>query len=588
MKLRVALSAVVIALASCGGTGAARGPPAVVDEWLLPVGLDADPDTIYQENRHLFDYDAEAPLDLEQAGIRRIDGVTVVDLSYASPKGGRVPATLFVPDGSGAFAGLVLMHGLPSDRSAMSQPATAFARLGAVVITIDAPFARPHNAGREALLLTENDRDEQIQLIVDLRRAVDVLISRTDVDPDRLAYVGVSYGGAMGGLLAGVEDRLAAYALQLGDGGLVTHLTGPEDQGDYLYTGLSEEARQAWLEAMWPIEPIHYVSHAAPAALLFQNGATDELVPPADALRYQAAGSEPKTTLWYDEGHGISPAAVNDALAWLQDVGGLNQLQATTPALSIDRALLIWLVLTIGSLGYLSWALWEDQTTQWGSIGVWLLVVVFFGPLGLLAYVNLYRRPTRAADGAEAAMSASKRALGSTMWSAAGNLVGVFVIALSNSYEPALVVLLPLGTGLLVYWLSRFPRREGSRWTTHAQPLTVQIVSTNTILIGAYVLLPSALDRFDLWYPFGEPIRAIWAVLVLGSAAAVLTGYPAHRWMVSRGLIRWGPATGDVESQTRRLSRLQSLGLMLASFAILVAIVQVAMALAATGQTPSL
>ena len=35
----------------------------------------------------------------------------------------------------------------------------------------------------------------------------------------------------MGGLLAGVEDRLRAYVLQVGDGGLVTHMTGPEDTG---------------------------------------------------------------------------------------------------------------------------------------------------------------------------------------------------------------------------------------------------------------------------------------------------------------------------------------------------------------------
>jgi cephalosporin-C deacetylase-like acetyl esterase len=54
----------------------------------------------------------------------------------------------------------------------------------------------------------ERDRREQIQLIVDLRRAVDLLVARDDVDPDRIGYLGVSYGGAMGGLLAGVEDRV--------------------------------------------------------------------------------------------------------------------------------------------------------------------------------------------------------------------------------------------------------------------------------------------------------------------------------------------------------------------------------------------
>ena len=36
---------------------------------------------------------------------------------------------------------------------------------------------------------------------------------------------------------------------------------------------------------MWPIEPVHYVGCAAPAAILFQNGTQDGLVSPADALR---------------------------------------------------------------------------------------------------------------------------------------------------------------------------------------------------------------------------------------------------------------------------------------------------------------
>ena len=54
-------------------------------------------------------------------------------------------------------------------------------------------------------------------MIIDLRRAVDLLASRSDVDPERIAYLGVSYGGMMGGLLASIEDRLQAYVLIVGD-----------------------------------------------------------------------------------------------------------------------------------------------------------------------------------------------------------------------------------------------------------------------------------------------------------------------------------------------------------------------------------
>ena len=52
----------------------------------------------------------------------------------------------------------------------------------------------------------------------------------------------------MGGLLAGVENRLKAYVLQVRDGGLVTHLTGPEDRVAWL--ARPEVERQQWVEWM--------------------------------------------------------------------------------------------------------------------------------------------------------------------------------------------------------------------------------------------------------------------------------------------------------------------------------------------------
>lgn len=323
LKFSVVVLAVTGAVAGCSEEGALEAPPRVVDEWSPPAGAEVDSAKVYRENRHLFDYDTNVPLDVEHVGSWPSGDATAHDLTYASPGGGRVPATLFVPDGPGPFPALVVMHGLPSNRGEMADQATLYAERGAVVITIDAPFARPENTGRRPIALIDRDREEQIQLVIDLRRAIDILMTRSDIDTERMAYLGVSYGASMGGLLAGVEDRLKAYVLQVGDGGLVTHLTGPEDQDGDL-SRLPGRRSEQWLEAMWPIEPVHYVAHAAPAALLFQNGTLDDLVLPADGLRFQQAGSEPKTMLWYDTGHGTSPAAFDHAMAFLHDHIGLG------------------------------------------------------------------------------------------------------------------------------------------------------------------------------------------------------------------------------------------------------------------------
>jgi len=263
----------------------------------------------------LFDYDTDSDLDVQENGVDAFDGYSRIDLTYASPAGGRVPAYLFEPEGEGPHAGIVLMHGMPGDRTNGASIADRYVNAGALVLAISAPWARPHGPRADILRMTPEDRDEQIQLIQDLRRGVDLLQSFPWVDPERIGYVGGSYGGAMGGLLAGVEPRIKAYVLMVGDGGIVAHFTGPDDP-EGPPSGLEEAQWQAWLAAMEPIEPIHFVAHAR-SPLLFQNGKVDQLVPAADAKVYQDAACEPKTIKWYEGGHSITGEMLSDQHAWL-------------------------------------------------------------------------------------------------------------------------------------------------------------------------------------------------------------------------------------------------------------------------------
>ena len=269
------------------------------------------------EGGGMFGYDADAPLSVQTVDSWPHGNLRVSQISYASPRGGRVPALIVAPRGDGPFAGLIVQHGLPGEKFQMLQIAEDFARTGAVVIAIDAPWSR-----REELPdFTERDRADQIQLMVDLRRTVDLLHNRDDVDDRRIAYFGVSYGGAMGGLLAGIEDRLAAFVLDVGDGGLVSHFTGAEDAGGPL-SQLSPARRKRWLNAMRPIEPIEWIGRAD-APILFQSARNDELVPPADARKYQRAAREPKNVRWYDSGHMLPPEAACDAARWLEETIGV-------------------------------------------------------------------------------------------------------------------------------------------------------------------------------------------------------------------------------------------------------------------------
>ena len=328
MKPTIAFVALIIS--ACAGPDA---DPIIGVDSLPPVGFDscavARPDfggPATQAELGLFAYDVNAPLNLQKAVEETIGGVEVNGISYDSPAGGLVTGILVDPvNRSGLRPGIIFMHGMPGSArdNWLIAEAKALAQHGAVVIAIDAPFAR--RTFGAPVRMTKQDREEQIQLMKDLRRAVDVLRAQPNVDDDRIAYVGVSYGGAMGALFAAIEPRIKAAALVVGDGGLVTHSTNSPEALAFMGS-LSCATRVAWFREMVPIEPIRFIGLATPTALLLQNGQTDNLVIAADAQTLHNSASQPKTLLWYNAGHGLNQQAVVDRHNWLVGQIGLDPL----------------------------------------------------------------------------------------------------------------------------------------------------------------------------------------------------------------------------------------------------------------------
>ena len=316
--MRPTLAVLVLVASACAASSSEplAGPPAGADSCAVArpeFGVAA------AAEREIFGYDSDAPLGLQETVESTSDGVQVSAISFGSPGGGRVTGLLFDPvTRSSLRPGIVLMHGMPGTARQMAGYGQLLARYGAVVIAIDAPFAR--RAGAPVRFIAE-DRAEQVQLMTDLQRAVDVLRARPNVDDARLAYVGVSYGGAMGALFAGIERRLATTVLSVPDGGLVSHFTGPEDQA-YM-EGLTCAVRAGWFRAMTPVEPIRFVAHAA-SPLLVQSGRQDNLVPPADAEALHGAVPSSATIRWYDAGHGLNQQAAWDRHDWLHERVGLD------------------------------------------------------------------------------------------------------------------------------------------------------------------------------------------------------------------------------------------------------------------------
>src|SRR5947209_4733508 len=245
--------------------------------------------------------------------------VPVVDLSYASPLGGRVPAYLILPPGpSGAVKhpAVLFLHPGQGSRATFVDEAVELARdRGFVSLTISAPFLRPENKGQRAgnPWNPEVSRKEQIQNVVDVRRGFDLLAARPEVDPKRLAYVGHSLGATVGGTLAGVEKRPIAYVLMAGYSSFTSATTNGHDQGAIAFQELlTPEQRKAYVDALAPLDAVHYLGRSRPAKLLFQFARNDEFITPLDAATSLAATPDPKDVKWYDTDHSFNEQARRD------------------------------------------------------------------------------------------------------------------------------------------------------------------------------------------------------------------------------------------------------------------------------------
>jgi dienelactone hydrolase len=278
-----------------------------------------------QSDLDLFAYDVNAPLNLQTTVDSTKNGVEVSTISFTSPDGGSVPGSLVVPVGrSGLRPGIVLLHPSGLTSKTMVNYATLLAQNGAVAIAIDAPYGR--RGGTSVPLFTEQDRREQIQLMKDLQRAVDVLRARPDVDPARIGFEGYSYGGILGAQFVGIERRLKAAVLAAAHGGNVTGMTTTGGLS-YLATQLSCGTRNAWFRAMVPIEPIRFIANAAPTELLFQMGRLDNAVLIADAQALADAASSPKDVRIYEAGHGLNQQALNERHDWWHAKLGIDARQ---------------------------------------------------------------------------------------------------------------------------------------------------------------------------------------------------------------------------------------------------------------------
>lgn len=273
--------------------------------------------------RQLLAYDQKAPLDIQEIATLDRQGVKVHDLTFASPKGGRVTAYLVVPTTKGRHAGIVYGHWGNGNRTEFLPEAIMLARSGAVSVLIDYPWERTAPWWRDLPSLSEPEKRNEVylQAIIDLRRALDLLLARSDVDPKRIAYVGHSYGAQWGAILAALDQRMKTAVLMAGVPSAASlWLESKGDAGLVAYRqSLPPGQLEKFVAVYSQLDAIKFVPQAAPVSLLFQFARQERVMTEDHMRQYAEAASPPKQVKWYDAGHELQDfQTMIDRIDWLR------------------------------------------------------------------------------------------------------------------------------------------------------------------------------------------------------------------------------------------------------------------------------
>jgi len=246
------------------------------------------------------------------------DGLESQLLVIQTPFGYRRVAEMFRPDGEEALAGILYVHwyepeSRDSNRSQFVEEAKELAREGAVCLLIETLWSDPDFFIKRT---QAEDVQNSIEEVVNIRQAMDLLLSQPNVDFTRFAYVGHDFGGMYGVLAGSLDQRPSHYVIMAAT---------PRFPDWYLYLPkLEGEVREAFIHQMSEIDPIVHVPNLAPAPVFFQFATNDPHVPRERAEEFFAQAKETKSMQWYEAGHGLNDVATVDRKEWLREKLGLR------------------------------------------------------------------------------------------------------------------------------------------------------------------------------------------------------------------------------------------------------------------------
>jgi len=276
-----------------------------------------------------YDYQHQVGLGITELNVEQQGKALVIELLYEGmAREDHVPAYLVMPQGNGPYPAIIwghwMMEGSPlRNRDEFLKEAVVLANSGVVSLLIDTPMVRPGyketSIKDDPLGWAEQDSEDERQDIVDLRRGVDLLISRRQVDRHRIAYVGHSFSAHAGAILAGVENRICCFVLMAGsynDEEEVRNATS-RDLFNWKQQVGKDKVEQYMKEYAWD-DPANFVGHTDGQSIFLQFATGDHTSREQAQKWLDKFNAKDKKMEFYDAPHALNAAARLDRVRWLQ------------------------------------------------------------------------------------------------------------------------------------------------------------------------------------------------------------------------------------------------------------------------------
>ena len=220
----------------------------------------------------------------------------------------QIPAWVYTPPGKGPFPVVVSIHGGPEGQTRPGFSSTYQMWMDKLGVAVVLPNVRGSAGyGKQYLALDNNFKREDS--VRDIGALLDWIGTREDLDAERVAVFGGSYGGYM--VLASsfhFSDRLKAAVDVVGISNFITFLENTQDYRRNArraeYGDERDPAMRAHFEKIAPMNNVNRIT----IPMLIVQGENDPRVPVTESAQVVEALREQGQSVWYmnalNEGHG--------------------------------------------------------------------------------------------------------------------------------------------------------------------------------------------------------------------------------------------------------------------------------------------